>query len=69
MQEKRQENLINDGSQSISEAHPNYYSVGTGGSFAGVKWPGCQVDHSFCIVVRLKMIGSLLLLPVHTFMA
>jgi len=29
MQGKRQENLINDSSQPISEAHPSYYLVGT----------------------------------------
>jgi len=27
-----------------SQAHPASYTVGTG-SFPGVKWPGCGVDH------------------------
>jgi hypothetical protein len=28
-----------------SEAHPASYTIGTG-SFVGLEWPGCGVDHS-----------------------
>jgi len=30
--------------QTGSEAHPASYTMGTG-SFPGVKWPGCGIDH------------------------
>jgi hypothetical protein len=36
-----------------SSKHPDWlwdylvsYSVGTGSCFLGVKWPGCEIDHS-----------------------
>jgi hypothetical protein len=31
--------------QSGSGSHPASYSVGTKGSFPGVKQPGCEADH------------------------
>jgi hypothetical protein len=41
--------------------------VHTGGSFLGVKWPGCEADLS--LVVRLRMKGAISPFPVHVFMA
>jgi len=29
-------------------AHPASYTMGKGGSFPGVKWPGCESDQSPC---------------------
>ena len=66
---KKQENLINDSSRSISEAHPSYYSVSTGVLLQGSSGQGVKLTTHFYVVVRLKMTGSLLLLPIHTFMA
>jgi hypothetical protein len=60
---------INDSSQSISEAHPTYYSVGTGVLLQGSSGQGVKLTTHFFIVVRLKMTGSSLLPPIHTFMA
>jgi len=32
--------------QTSNGAHPASYSMGTGGSFLGLKQPGCEVNHS-----------------------
>jgi hypothetical protein len=60
---------IIDSSQSISEAHQTYYSLRTGVLLQGTSGQGVKLTTHFYIVMRLKMTGSLLLLPVHTFMA
>jgi hypothetical protein len=39
---------------------PMSYSMGTGGSFPGVKQPGCEPDH---LVPRLRMSGTVRPLP------
>jgi hypothetical protein len=40
--------------QNGSGAHPPSYSMGTRGSFVGVKWPGREADHSPHLVPRSK---------------
>jgi len=54
---------INDSNQ------VHYYSVGTKVLLQGSSVQGVKLTTHFLIVVRLKMTGSLLLLPIHTFMA
>jgi hypothetical protein len=49
--------------QNGSGAHPAYL-MGTGGSFPGVKRPGCETDHSQ-LVPRSRIHGSIHPLP-HT---
>ena len=52
--------------QTGSESHPAYYTMGTG-SFPGVKWPGCGVDHPRHLAPRLKKEYSYNLLPLWDF--
>jgi hypothetical protein len=50
-------------------AHTSSYSMGTGGSLPpGVKQPGHDADYSHSLVLRLRMSGALLLLPLYAFM-
>jgi len=35
--------------------------------FPGVKWLGCEIDHSLPSAVEVKMSGALRLLPLHVF--
>jgi len=39
--------------QTSPGAHPAYYTMGTG-SFPGVKWPGCSVDHPLPYSAEVK---------------
>jgi len=39
--------------ETCPEANPTSYTKGTG-SFPGVKWPGCGVDHPPPLMLRLK---------------
>jgi len=38
------------------------------GSFSGLRWPDCEVDHSPPASAKLRMSGVKLLLPLYTFM-
>jgi hypothetical protein len=51
--------------QTGSGAHP----VGTRGSFPGVKWPGCEADHSPPSNAKVKKYVVLPLLPQYAFIA
>jgi hypothetical protein len=52
-----------------SGAHPASYLMGTGGSFPGVKLPGCGADHSLPPSVEVKNELSYTSTPQYVFMA
>ena len=47
----------------ISGIHPDSHSLGTGGSFSGVKRPGREGDRSSPYTAKIKMNGAIPLLP------
>jgi hypothetical protein len=55
--------------QTGSGAHPASYSMGTGGSFPGVKRQGREADHSPPTIVEVKKIWIYTSTPPYAFMA
>jgi hypothetical protein len=55
--------------QNISGAHPASYWMGTRGSFPGVKWLGCEADHSPPCSAEVKNAWSYTSTPQYVFMA
>jgi hypothetical protein len=55
--------------QNGSGAHPASYPMGTGGSFPGVKQPGCEADHSPPSNAEVKNAWSYTSNPQHAFVA
>jgi hypothetical protein len=51
--------------QTASEAHPNFYSMGTGGLFPGSRRLWHETDHTFPSSVEVKNGGSIPSFP-HT---
>jgi hypothetical protein len=55
------------GVQTSTEAHPVSCSACIEGSFSdGVKWPGCDTDHSPALVPMLRMSGDIPLFPIRS---
>jgi hypothetical protein len=52
-----------------SRADPASYSMGTGALIPGIKWLGCEADHSPPLVPRLRMDGTIHPLPQYVSMA
>jgi hypothetical protein len=51
-----------------SGAHPAFYPVGTKGSYLGVKWLGCEADHSSLSNVEVNNVWSHTSTPQYIFM-
>jgi hypothetical protein len=55
--------------QTGSGAHPASYTMGTGGSFPGIKRPGREVDHSTPTSAEVKKMWIYTSTPPYVFMA
>jgi hypothetical protein len=55
--------------QTGSGVHPTSYTMGTGGSFQGVKRPGREADHSPPTSAEVKKTWIYTFIPPYTFMA
>jgi hypothetical protein len=55
--------------QATSGVHPTSYTMGTGGSFLGVKQPGCEADHSPPTSAKVKKMWIYTSTPPYIFMA
>jgi hypothetical protein len=53
----------------MSGAQQASYQMGTGGSFPGVKWPGCEADHSHISSAKVKNAWSYNSSSPYVFMA